>query len=68
MKRAELFDAIRIKMKELSNGYFDHKQLQDDIAEYVVPPKLGRRVGVLGALALAKDTFDPKASDSIRIT
>ncbi len=68
MKRAELFDEIRVKMKELSNRYFDHKQLQDDITEYVVPPKLGRQVGVLGALALAKDAFDSKSSDSIRIT
>src|SRR5208337_3768689 len=40
MKRAELFDDIRVKMKDLSNRYFDNKQLQDDITEYVVPPKL----------------------------
>lgn len=58
MKRAELFDGIRNKMKELSNRYFDHRQLQDDISEYVVPPKLGERVGVLGALALAKIAFE----------
>ncbi len=68
MKRAELFDEIRAKMKELSNQYFDHKQLQDNIAEYVVPPTLGEQVGVLGALALAKDAFDSKSLDSIRIT
>lgn len=65
MKRAELFDEIRVKMKELSNRYFDHKQLQEDIIEYVVPPMLGERVGVLGALALAKDVFDSKSSVSI---
>jgi len=58
MTRTELFNDIRVKMKELSNQYFDHKQLQDDIAEYVVPPKLGKRAGILGALALAKDAFD----------
>jgi len=54
MKRAELFDEIRINMKELANRYFDHVQLQDKISEYVVPPKLGSKAGVLGALALAE--------------
>ena len=58
MRRAELFEKIRIRMKELSNRYFDHIQLQDKIAEYVVPAKLGNRVGVLGALALATAAFD----------
>jgi fructokinase len=58
MNRVELFDAIRVKMKELSNQYFDHKQLRDNIVEYVVPPKLGKRAGVLGTLVLAKDAFD----------
>jgi fructokinase len=58
MKQAELFDKIRVKMKELSNRYFEHKQLEENIAEYVVPPKLGRRAGVLGALALAREAFD----------
>lgn len=58
MTRAELFDEIRVKMKELSNQYFDHKELQEDIAEYVVPPKLGKRAGILGTLAIAKDAFD----------
>jgi len=58
MNRVELFNTIRVKMKELSNQYFDHKQLLDNIEEYVVPPKLGKRAGVLGTLALAKDAFD----------
>ena len=58
MSRGELFDGIRVRMKELSNRYFDHVQLYDKIAEYVVPAKLGDRVGVLGALALAEAAFD----------
>jgi fructokinase len=57
MTRTELFDGIRSKIKELSNGYFDHIQLQDRIAEYVIPPRLGKRSGVLGALALAQRAF-----------
>jgi fructokinase len=53
MQRVELFDEIRLKIRKLSNRYIEHAQLQERIAEYVVPPKLGSRVGVLGALALA---------------
>ena len=55
MKRIELFDPIRTKVRDLANRYFDHPQLQDKISEYIVPPMLGTRAGVLGALALAKD-------------
>jgi len=54
MNRADLFDQIRIRMKELVNRYFSHVQLQDKISEFVVPPKLGSKAGVLGALALAE--------------
>lgn len=58
MKLAELFDIIRGKAQELMNGYFDHKLFRDEITDYVVPPKLGNRSGVLGAMALAKRAFD----------
>ena len=58
MQRVGLFDKIRIKIKELSNQYFGHVQLQEHIEEYVVPPKLGNRAGTLGAIALAKGAFD----------
>jgi len=58
MSRAELFAGIRVRMKELSNRYFDHVQLHDKITDYVLPPKLGDRAGVLGALALAEAAID----------
>ena len=54
MRQRELYDEIRIKMKDLANRYFGHAQFEDKISEYVVPPKLGGRAGVLGALALAE--------------
>jgi fructokinase len=57
MKHAELFGMIRSKIRELMNGYLYHELLQDKIAEYVIPPRLGRRSGVLGAMALAKRAF-----------
>jgi fructokinase len=45
MQRAELFPKIRSRVAELLNGYVE---LPD-----IVPPGLGTRSGVLGALALA---------------
>jgi fructokinase len=45
MQRAELFPKIRSRIAELLNGYVE---LPD-----IVPPGLGTRSGVLGALALA---------------
>jgi fructokinase len=58
MERTELFVTIRSNVQELIHGYFDHMLLQDKIAEYIVPPKLGKRSGVLGAIALAKRAID----------
>ena len=54
MQRTELLVNVRCKMRELLNGYFEHKLLRDEIAEYVTSPKLGNRSGVLGAIALAR--------------
>ena len=46
MRRAHLFPLIGSKVKALLNGYLD--------APEIVPPELGSRAGVLGALALAQ--------------
>ncbi len=45
MQREELFPKIRTRVGELLNGYLQPPE--------IVPPKLGARVGVLGAIALA---------------
>jgi fructokinase len=55
MQRAELFIAIRKKVQVLLNGYVTSAALLDGIDAYIVPPALGDRTGVLGALALARD-------------
>jgi fructokinase len=39
---------------KLLNGYLDAPALNDEIDAYIVPPALGRRAGVLGAIALAQ--------------
>jgi fructokinase len=35
------------------NGYIQTKEILSDLDKYIVPPKLGQKAGVLGALALA---------------
>jgi fructokinase len=37
----------------LLNGYIHTKAIEKDINNYIVPPKLGKQAGVLGAIALA---------------
>jgi fructokinase len=54
MKGPHLFPLIRAKVLELLNGYVQAPELLDDIDSYIVPPDLGGRAGVLGALALAQ--------------
>jgi fructokinase len=54
MQRAELFPSIREKVVRSLNGYVQSPVLLDDSQHYIVPPSLGGRSGVLGAIALAK--------------
>jgi len=48
---------IRLKVQQLLNGYVQVPAITENIQAYIVPPKLGQRAGVLGAIALAKQTF-----------
>jgi len=54
MARVELLDRVRRRLRELVNGYLETPLLAERIDEYLVPPSLGDRAGVLGALALAE--------------
>jgi fructokinase len=54
MKERSLLPLIRSRVRELAAGYFEAPQLSDAIDEYIVPPALGDRAGVLGALELAR--------------
>ena len=51
MQREELFPKIRVRVSELLNGYLESPE--------IVPPKLGPRAGVLGAIALANQRARP---------
>ena len=54
MKQSTLLPAIRRRVQALLNGYIQSVQMLENIHEYIVPPQLGDRAGVLGALALAE--------------
>ena len=56
MEQAHLFLRVRHKVQDLMNGYLRSPEILERIDQYVVPPLLGNRAGVLGAIALAQQT------------
>lgn len=54
MEQSQLFPLIRRKTQELLNGYVQSPEILERIDHYIVPPGLGNRAGVLGAMALAE--------------
>jgi fructokinase len=54
MHTQSLFPLIRKRLQELLSGYVQHPSITHDIDRFVVPPTLGDRAGVLGAIALAR--------------
>jgi len=52
MERRELFPKIRHRLRDLLAGYVKAGELEEGLDDYVVPPALGDRAGLLGALAL----------------
>jgi fructokinase len=57
MQQEHLFPMVRQELLRLLNGYIDAKALLQDIDSYVVPPQLGSRAGVLGAMVLAEHIY-----------
>jgi len=54
MKQPVLLPLVRSRVRELAAGYLDLDELGDAIVDYIVPPALGDRAGVVGALELAR--------------
>jgi fructokinase len=59
MQQAHLFPLIRREVQTLLGGYLQSQAILENIDDYIVPPALGKRAGVLGALALAMDEANP---------
>jgi fructokinase len=55
MQQAQLLPLVRQRVQQLLNDYVQVPALGARIDDYIVPPELGTRAGVLGALALARD-------------
>jgi fructokinase len=54
MGQPHLFPLIREKVVTKLAGYVASPAISEDIDRYIVPPGLGKRSGVLGAIALAE--------------
>jgi fructokinase len=57
-QQKHLFPLIHEEVKRLLNGYIRLPMILERIDEYIVPPDLGDRAGVLGAIALARQTLE----------
>ena len=54
LEQPGLLPLIRRRLQDELKGYVQAPAVLEDIDRYIVPPSLGRRAGVLGAIALAK--------------
>jgi fructokinase len=52
-----LFPLVRRRTLHWLGGYIDRREILSSIERYIVPPALGARAGVLGALCLAVDAL-----------
>ena len=54
MEQAHLFPLVHREVQSQLNGYIQSPAILEEIESYIVPPALGGRSGVLGAIALAQ--------------
>lgn len=54
MEQPQLMPLVRQRVEELLHAYVRHPMILERIEEYIVPPGLGSRAGVLGAIALGQ--------------
>lgn len=59
MAQMHLFPLVRARVHSLLNGYVQSPLVLHHLDEYILPPALGGRAGVLGALALAESVKRP---------
>ncbi len=57
MQQPWIFPLIRGELIRLLNGYVRSTELIEHIEQYIVPPKLGNRAGIAGALVLAEQAY-----------
>ena len=64
MKQTGLFPMIRREVQELLSGYLQFREITESVDEYIVPPALGDRAGVLGAMGLAMKSVERERLDA----
>ena len=57
MEAPGLFPMVRKKTQQILNGYVQMPEILEEIDSYIVPPGLGNKAGVLGAIALAQQAL-----------
>ena len=57
MDQPQIFPLVRRTVRELLAGYMQSPDILDHIDEYIVPPELKDRAGVLGAVVLAEHSL-----------
>lgn len=57
MQQPHLFPMIRKEFRELMNGYIRRREVIEDVDDYIQPPGLGNRSGILGSLVLAQNAL-----------
>lgn len=58
MQQQQIFPGIRANVQKFLNDYIRASQILEHIDEYIVPPALGGRAGVLGAIALGYQVME----------
>ena len=61
--QAHLFERIQQELKRSLNGYVDGAELEQGLAQYIVPPGLGRDGGSAGRAGARGAT--PRAADAL---
>jgi fructokinase len=56
MEQTQLFPMIKENVQQMLNGYIQANEILKEIDHYIVPPRLGKQAGVVGAIALAIET------------
>ncbi len=66
MEHRALFPQIRGKVRENLNGYIASAVIAGEMEEYIIPPGLGKRSGILGAIAQARTAEKDRAEQLLR--
>lgn len=60
MHQKQLFSKVRLKVKEMLNGYLEVPEIMEQLETYIVPPLLGEDTGVKGAIQLGVSAINKK--------